>query len=148
MAEKKEGRKNLAELEGILIKKYVENLKKQMRVREVELTYKVTLTVEEVRGCPFLAGLGTLPLGPEEAMQHRELHDLIEELLNQEKFLSKREKEVLRLYFGLGCQERPTFKEVGERLGITASCASQYLQKAFKKIRRSSKGRQLAAFLK
>lgn len=145
MAEKKEGTKNLAELEGILMPRFVENLGKRAKVREVEITYKVTLTLDEVRRCPFLAGLGTLPKDPEEAMRSTELHDAIAEILKRKKLLSNREKQVIRLRFGIGCPEHSTFKEIGERLGITPSCVSQHYHKALKKLWRV-RGK-LAAFL-
>ncbi|MCR4274606.1 MAG: hypothetical protein NUW02_00965 [Candidatus Campbellbacteria bacterium] len=133
---------------GSLMKAIREALNRQVSVAAVEINYRLTLTADEVRSTPWLAGLGTQPLNPEEIAGQHELHKLIEGILHQEKFLSKREKEVLRLYFGFGCKEHSTFKEVGKVLGISANCACQHLHKAVKKLRRSPKGRQLEAFLK
>ena len=49
--------------------------------------------------------------------------------------LTRREKEILRLRFGLGGSKALTQNEIGERLGISRSYVSRIEKKAIRKLK-------------
>ena len=60
--------------------------------------------------------------------------------------LSDREKEVLRLRYGLGADREYTLEEIGKRLSVTRERVRQIESKALQKLR-STKEREMAALL-
>jgi len=60
--------------------------------------------------------------------------------------LNSREKEVLTLYFGLGCQEM-TLDEIGEKLDLTRERVRQVREKAIRKLARPGVRNRLAQYL-
>ena len=60
--------------------------------------------------------------------------------------LSEREKEVLRLRYGLGADREYTLEEIGKRLSVTRERVRQIESKALQKLR-STKEREMAALL-
>ena len=63
------------------------------------------------------------------------------------KCLSAREKSVIRLHFGLGNDSTHTLEEIGSRYGISRERVRQIESAALRKMRLSSKARQLRPFL-
>jgi RNA polymerase primary sigma factor len=61
--------------------------------------------------------------------------------------LSKREAEVIRLYFGLGQEHPLTLEEIGERFKLTRERVRQIKEKAIKRLRHSSRSKPLRSFL-
>ncbi|MCK5076259.1 MAG: sigma-70 family RNA polymerase sigma factor, partial [Calditrichia bacterium] len=78
--------------------------------------------------------------------------DLIKESLGVEinralATLTKREAEVVRLYFGV-TQEHPlTLEEIGERFNLTRERVRQIKEKAIRRLRHTSRSRNLRTFL-
>lgn len=77
---------------------------------------------------------------------------LLEESLKIEiemilKGLTKREAEVIRLYFGLGQEHPLTLEEIGERFHLTRERVRQIKEKAIKRLRHSSRSKPLRSFL-
>lgn len=146
--EKKEGRKkSLEELEGILVPKYLDGLGgKQMKVREVEITYKVTLSQEEVLGDPRRAGLFARHEDPEEVVCQHELAELVKDLLSR-KIITQRERNAVRLCFGIGCREH-TPTEAARRMDTSPSSVRGAIKSALRKLRRHSKCSCLKQFHK
>jgi RNA polymerase primary sigma factor len=61
--------------------------------------------------------------------------------------LTKREAEVVRLYFGLGQEHPLTLEEIGERFNLTRERVRQIKEKAIRRLRHTSRSRALRAFL-
>jgi RNA polymerase primary sigma factor len=78
--------------------------------------------------------------------------DLIDESLKIEiesslATLTKREAEILRLYFGLGHEHPLTLEEIGERFNLTRERIRQIKEKALRRLRHVSRSKALRAFL-
>lgn len=130
---------SLGELEGILVQAFVVNLRKKMANDQREATYRVTLTVEEVRSSPELAGLVQPPPDPETTVAQHELRDLVHDLVNgHKKLLTERERKALCLRFGLGCEEH-TVAEAAHVMGISGSSVRHAVTDALRKLRKHSK---------
>ncbi len=61
--------------------------------------------------------------------------------------LSKKEKEILRLRFGIGEEGEHTLEEVGRRFAVTRERIRQIEAKALRKLRHPLRGRNLRAFV-
>jgi RNA polymerase primary sigma factor len=78
--------------------------------------------------------------------------DLIDESLkieieNSLATLTKREAQILRLYFGLGHEYPLTLEEIGERFNLTRERIRQIKEKALRRLRHVSRSKALRAFL-
>ncbi len=78
--------------------------------------------------------------------------DLMDESLRVEidralATLTKREAEVVRLYFGLGQEHPLTLEEIGERFNLTRERVRQIKEKAIRRLRHTSRSRALRSFL-
>jgi RNA polymerase primary sigma factor len=79
--------------------------------------------------------------------------ELIDESLKIEiesslETLTKREAEILRLYFGLSYEQPMTLEEIGERFNLTRERIRQIKEKALRRLRHTSRSRSLRGFLK
>jgi RNA polymerase primary sigma factor len=61
--------------------------------------------------------------------------------------LTKREAEIVRLYFGLGHEHPLTLEEIGERFNLTRERIRQIKEKALRRLRHASRSRALRPFL-
>ncbi len=61
--------------------------------------------------------------------------------------LSEREKQIIKLYFGIGMNHGLTIDEIGEKFDLTRERVRQIKEKALKRLRQSSKSRYLRAYL-
>lgn len=61
--------------------------------------------------------------------------------------LTKREAEVVKLYFGIGQEHPLTLEEIGERFNLTRERVRQIKEKAIRRLRHASRSRSLRAFL-
>ena len=81
---------------------------------------------------------------PDEPLLTESLKVELESVLNT---LSRREAEVIRLYFGLG-RERPlTLEEIGEHFRLTRERVRQIKEKAIHRLRHVSRSRALRVYL-
>ena len=81
---------------------------------------------------------------PDEPLLSESLKIDLEVALNT---LTRREAEVIRLYFGLG-KERPlTLEEIGERFRLTRERVRQIKEKAIQRLRHASRSRMLRHYL-
>ncbi len=76
---------------------------------------------------------------------------LVNESLNTEieralSTLSVREREIIKSFFGVGCQEM-TLEEIGERFGLTRERVRQIKEKALRRLRSPARSKQLKGYL-
>jgi len=81
---------------------------------------------------------------PEDAAAGQLLREQLEGMLEE---LTEREKEVLRLRFGLEDGHPYTLEEVGRRFGVTRERIRQIEAKALRKLRHPSRSKKLRDFL-
>lgn len=79
-------------------------------------------------------------------------NDLMKESLQKEidrtlDTLSEREKEIIKLYFGIGMNHGLTIDEIGEKFDLTRERVRQIKEKALKRLRQSSRSKLLRAYL-
>lgn len=60
--------------------------------------------------------------------------------------LTERESDIIRLFFGIGCQEM-TLEEIGERFGLTRERVRQIKEKAIRRLRHTSRSKLLKEYL-
>jgi len=77
--------------------------------------------------------------------------DLIKESLTREiervlSTLTERERDIIKLFFGIGCQEM-TLEEIGENFGLTRERVRQIKEKAIRRLRHTSKSKLLKTYL-
>jgi RNA polymerase primary sigma factor len=70
------------------------------------------------------------------------LHDEINRTLDT---LCEREKEVVKMYFGIGEDTSHTLEEIGQRFSLTRERARQIKEKALNRLKRSAKCKGLMA---
>ncbi|MFP4165497.1 MAG: RNA polymerase sigma factor RpoD/SigA [Chitinispirillaceae bacterium] len=80
---------------------------------------------------------------PDNGLMDISLHEEINKTLNT---LSEREKEVVRLYFGIGEETSHTLEEIGQRFNLTRERARQIKEKALRRLKHSSRSRRLLAY--
>ena len=61
--------------------------------------------------------------------------------------LTEREREVIKLFFGIGVEHPMTLEDIGEQLGITRERIRQIKDKAITKLRSQSRSKSLKAYL-
>ena len=76
---------------------------------------------------------------------------LVNESLNTEieralSTLTDREREIVKSFFGIGCQEM-TLEEIGERFGLTRERVRQIKEKAIRRLRHNTKNKLLRSYL-
>ncbi len=81
---------------------------------------------------------------PTESLLNQDLTTQVERALSM---LSPKEKEILRLRFGIGEEGEHTLEEVGKRFDVTRERIRQIEAKALRKLRHPLRGRNLKAFV-
>ncbi len=60
--------------------------------------------------------------------------------------LTERERDIIKLFFGIACQEM-TLEEIGEKFGLTRERVRQIKEKAIRRLRHTSRSKLLKTFL-
>jgi len=60
--------------------------------------------------------------------------------------LTERERDIVRLFFGINCQEM-TLEEIGDRFGLTRERVRQIKEKAIRRLRHTSRSKLLKTYL-
>ncbi len=76
---------------------------------------------------------------------------LVNESLNKEieralSTLTERERDIVKYFFGIGCQEM-TLEEIGEHFGLTRERVRQIKEKAIRRLRHSARSKLLKSYL-
>ena len=61
--------------------------------------------------------------------------------------LTEREREVIKLFFGIGMQHGLTLEEIGAKFDLTRERVRQIKEKAIRRLRHKSRSRLLKAYL-
>lgn len=84
----------------------------------------------------------------EEADKHLDYRDSLRiETERTLASLTDREKEVIKLFFGIGVEHPMTLEDIGDQLGITRERIRQIKDKAITKLRSQSRSKALKAYL-
>lgn len=81
---------------------------------------------------------------PDDELINESLKQEIRSLLSE---LPEREAEVLRLYFGLDVDFSMTLEEIGEKFNLTRERVRQIKEKAIRRLRHTSKSKNLKSYL-
>jgi len=71
---------------------------------------------------------------------------LIKEIERSLATLTDRERDILKMFFGIGVQEM-TLEEIGDRLGLTRERVRQIKEKAIRRLRHTSRSKLLKTYL-
>ncbi|TCN72845.1 sigma-70 family RNA polymerase sigma factor [Acetobacteroides hydrogenigenes] len=71
---------------------------------------------------------------------------LVKEIERALSTLTDRERDIIRLFFGIGCSEM-TLEEIGEKFGLTRERVRQIKEKAIRRLRHSTRSKHLKSFL-
>jgi RNA polymerase primary sigma factor len=80
---------------------------------------------------------------PDENINEISLQEAINQTLDT---LSEREKEVIKLYFGIGGETALTLEEIGERFNLTRERARQIKEKALRRLKHKSRSQLLKIY--
>ena len=80
---------------------------------------------------------------PDSLLMKNSLEDEIRYALST---LDAREREVIRLYFGIGCSPEMTLEEIGIQFKLTRERVRQIKEKALRKLRHPTRGRKLIPY--
>ena len=83
----------------------------------------------------------------EEPDQELQMDSLQEEVAAALDTLKEREREVIRMYFGISHSYALTLNEIGEEFGLTRERVRQIKEKAIRRLRHRSRSRKLRQYL-
>ena len=91
--------------------------------------------------------LDVLPNNDSPNADHTLLNEsLIKEIERALATLTERERDIIRLFFGIGIQEM-TLEEIGEKFGLTRERVRQIKEKAIRRLRHTSRSKLLKSYL-
>jgi RNA polymerase primary sigma factor len=140
--------------------------KYQREATPEEVSIYLGLSIDEVLGALDLAGRHVSMDAPFQEGESNSLIDVLDnpnaeladegvdyrESLQQEtnrtlSTLTERERDVIKLFFGIGVENAMTLEDIGDTLGITRERIRQIKDKAIIKLRSSSRNRALRPYL-
>jgi RNA polymerase primary sigma factor len=80
---------------------------------------------------------------PDDGIMDISLHEEIDRTLDT---LSEREKEVLKLYLGIGVDTSHTLEEIGQRFNLTRERVRQIKEKALRRLKHCSRSKRLKVY--
>jgi RNA polymerase primary sigma factor len=80
---------------------------------------------------------------PDDGIMDISLQEEIEKTLDT---LSEREKEVVKLYFGIGEETAHTLEEIGQRFNLTRERVRQIKEKALRRLKHCSRSKRLKVY--
>jgi RNA polymerase primary sigma factor len=131
-----------------------EELAKELDMDAAEITEALKMSGRHVSmDAPFTQGEenslldiieSELQPSPDYILMDESLKAEIERALST---LSEREAEVIKLYFGLDKENSLTLEEIGERFNLTRERVRQIKEKAIRRLRHTSRSKNLKAYL-
>jgi RNA polymerase primary sigma factor len=131
-----------------------EELAKELDMDAAEITETLRMSGRHVSmDAPFTQGEenslldiieSELQPSPDYILMDESLKAEIERALST---LSEREAEVIKLYFGLDKENSLTLEEIGERFNLTRERVRQIKEKAIRRLRHTSRSKNLKAYL-
>lgn len=130
-----------------------------------ELANALEMDVEELSDVMLMNGKPMSMDAPFNQNDENSLHDVLvndelpspdEELMTESlkaeiksalDVLNEREKEVLKLYFGIDTEQALTLEEIGEKFNLTRERVRQIKEKAIRKLRHNSRSKNLKSYL-
>lgn len=130
-----------------------------------ELANALEMDVEELSDVMLMNGKPMSMDAPFNQNDENSLHDVLvndelpspdEELMSESlkaeiksalDVLNEREKEVLKLYFGIDTEQALTLEEIGEKFNLTRERVRQIKEKAIRKLRHNSRSKNLKSYL-
>lgn len=85
----------------------------------------------------------TIPHIADRSLINESLAKEIDRALGQ---LAERERDIIKMFFGIGCQEM-TLEEIGDRFGLTRERVRQIKEKAIRRLRQNSRSKLLKTYL-
>jgi RNA polymerase primary sigma factor len=137
------GREPTAEEIGAELAMTAERVKEIHKIAQEPVSLETPIGEEEDSQLSDFIEDKNLP-SPEDAAAVQLLREQLEGMLEE---LTEREKEVLRLRFGLEDGHPYTLEEVGKRFGVTRERIRQIEAKALRKLRHPSRSKKLKDFL-
>tara|TARA_Y100000588_G_scaffold277056_1_gene293520 strand:- start:2695 stop:3558 length:864 start_codon:yes stop_codon:yes gene_type:complete len=128
----------IAEELGITVEQVVDTLSRGQRVLSLDATFGDD---DENSLLEIIADDNQAP--PDEMMLKNSLEYEIHAALDT---LDDREKEVIKLYFGLSSEPEMTLEEIGLQFHLTRERVRQIKEKALRKLRHPTRGRKLISF--
>jgi len=72
---------------------------------------------------------------------------LTNEIAHVMAVLSERESEVIKYYFGIGCETKYSLEDIGEIMGLTRERVRQIKERALRRLRKTSRSQKLIQYL-
>jgi RNA polymerase primary sigma factor len=149
----------ISKIQGKLEQKYcrtpeIEEIASDLSIGESDVEATIRIGNDHVsldaplKGCEDSCMIDMMPDEaeplPDAGLMEVSLREEIEKVLDK---LTDREKEVVRLYFGIGEETSHTLEEIGLRFGLTRERARQIKEKALRKLKHHSRsGERLLAY--
>ncbi|MBI4484131.1 MAG: RNA polymerase sigma factor RpoD [Acidobacteria bacterium] len=137
------GREPTAEEIGKKMDIPVSKVRKVLKIAQEPISLETPIGEEEDSHLgDFIEDKGVV--SPAEAVINLNLKEQTEHVLNT---LTSREKQVIKMRFGLGDGSEHTLEEVGQKFSVTRERIRQIEAKALRKLRHPSRSKRLKAFL-
>ena len=128
----------IAEELGISVEQVVDTLASGQRILSLDMTFD-----EDEENSLLEVMTDENQKSPDHLLLQNSLEDEIFAALDT---LEEREREVIRLYFGLGGDAEMTLEEIGIRFRLTRERVRQIKEKALRKLRHPTRGRKLMPY--
>ncbi len=119
----------------------VDEIKETIRLNQKKVSLDAPIS-EESSYIETFSNEDSLP--PDKELIKESLHKEIETAIQT---LGMREQEVLKLYFGIDCDQPHTLEEIGDKFNLTRERVRQIKEKALRRLRRSKISSKLRQYL-
>ncbi len=120
----------------------VEEINETFRINQKKISLDAPINNEENSYIETFSNEDSPP--PDRELIRESLKEEIESAI---KILSLREQEVIKLYFGIDCEQPHTLEEIGDKFNLTRERVRQIKEKALRRLRRSKISSKLKQYL-